>query len=471
MNVYLYKVNKRPNSTYQPLPTAGKSFTCQIKDECSFITPVLRFTPDNLVSGTFSPSAYNYAQIAYWQRFYYITDWTYINGSWEATLSVDVLASFKGEIGSTSAYVVRASSSSDGSVIDTLYPAKTNYDIRSINVATSWYNVAPTGGCYVLGCINYNNNYKVGAVSYYALTSNSLAGVLNYLFTDNIFYSSNIYEIGAGLYKSMFNPFQYIVSCIWFPFSDTAFGLGSNTEHVKVGYWDTGVDGIPVIYLAEKTFATATIPDHPQISRGTYLNYDPYTRMTLYIPPFGSIPVDTNFRTRGNYLYCPVFIDHITGQATLRVNICQDSNHLVDSYPITERTAMFGVPIQLAQVMPDYMASLQAVGNTMGSALTGNLLGAISSAVSAVASQMPRVSTLGTNGSFIECLQYPTLIMEFLQITDEDLTEFGRPLCQVKTLSTLSGYIRCGEDYHSFSATKTETDQINQYLKSGFFYE
>ena len=119
MQIYLYKFNKRPNSTAQPLPTAGKAFTVQIKDECSFITPVLRFTPDNLVSGVFSPVAYNYVQIAYWQRFYYITDWQYINGSWEATLSVDVLASFKAEIGSTSAYVVRAAGASDGSIIDT----------------------------------------------------------------------------------------------------------------------------------------------------------------------------------------------------------------------------------------------------------------------------------------------------------------------------------------------------------------
>ena len=469
MNVYLYKVNKRPNSTSQPLPSTGKVFTCQIKDECSFITPVLRFTPDNLVSGTFSPAAYNYAQIAYWQRFYYITDWTYINGSWEATLSVDVLASFKGEIGNTSAYVIRSASNSDGSVIDTLYPAKTNYSISQVSVATAWYNVAPSGGTYVLGCINYNNANKVGAISYYALTSSGLAGVLNYLFTDNIFYSSNIYEIGAGLYKSMFNPFQYIASCIWFPFADTAFG--STADTVKVGYWDTSVSATVVTSLAEKTYVTATIPSHPQVSRGSYLNYDPYTRMTLYIPPFGAIPLDTNFRTLGNYLYCPVFIDHITGQATIRVNICQDSNHLVEYNTMTERTAMFGVPIQLAQLMPDYVSSLQSVGNIMGSALTGNLLGAISNTVSAVSSQMPKVSTAGTNGSFIECLQYPTLIMEFLQLTDEDNTEFGRPLCQVKTLSTLSGYIRCGEDYHSFSATKTETDQINQYLKSGFFYE
>ena len=469
MQIYLYKFNKRPNSTAQPLPTAGKAFTVQIKDECSFITPVLRFTPDNLVSGVFSPVAYNYVQIAYWQRFYYITDWQYINGSWEATLSVDVLSSFKAEIGNTSAYVVRAAGASDGSIIDTNYPAKTNYDIRKINVATSWYGVAPSGGSYILGCINYNNGGKVGAISYYALNSTQLAALLNYLFTDSIFYSSNISEIGVGLFKSMFNPFQYIVSCIWFPFAAASFGSAS--DNVKVGYWDTGVSATVVSALAQKTFVTATIPDHPQSSRGTYLNYEPYTRLTLYVPPFGSIPIDTNFRSLGNYLYCAVFIDHITGQATIRVSICQDSSHLDEYNVVTERSSMIGVPIQLAQLMPDYVQTLQSGINAVGNVASFNITGALSSLVSAVQSQMPKVSTLGSNGSYIEVLQYPVLTVEFLQLVNEDNTEFGRPLCQIKTISTLSGYIRCGEDDHAFSGTKTETDEINRFLKSGFFYE
>lgn len=469
MQIYLYKFNKRPNSTAQPLPTAGKMFNVQVKDECSFITPILRFSPDNLVSGVFSPVAYNYAQIAYWQRFYFITDWQYINGSWEATLSVDVLASFKAEIGNTSAYVVRAAGASDGSIIDTNYPAKTNYDIRKINVATSWYGVAPSGGSYILGCINYNNGGKVGAISYYALNSTQLAALLNYLFTDSIFYASNISEVGVGLFKSMFNPFQYIVSCIWFPF--TAASFGSASDNVKVGYWDTGVSATVVSALAQKTYVTATIPDHPQLSRGSYLNYAPYSRLTLYVPPFGSIPIDTNFRSLGNYLYCAVFIDHITGQATIRVSICQDSSHLDEYNVVTERSSMIGVPIQLAQLMPDYVQTLQSGINAIGNAASFNITGALSSVVSAVQSQMPKVTTLGSNGSYIEVLQYPVLTVEFLQLVNEDNTEFGRPLCQVKTISTLSGYIRCGEDDHAFSATKTETDEINRFLKSGFFYE
>ena len=469
MQIYLYKFNKRPNSTAQPLPSAGKAFTVQIKDECSFITPVLRFTPDNLVSGVFSPVAYNYAQIAYWQRFYYITDWQYINGSWEATLSVDVLASFKAEIGTTSAYVVRAAGASDGSIIDNFYPAKTNVNITRVSAASSWYAVSPTGGTFVIGVISGKQLGRVGAVVYYALTSAELTSLMNYLFSNNIFNASNISEIGEGLFKSLFNPSEYIVSCMWFPFANTVFG--SSTDEIKIGYYFTGVTAVIVSALAEKTYITATIPNHPQISRGSFLNHAPFTRLTLYVPPFGSIPLDTNFMELGNYLYSPVVIDHITGVATLRVSICADSSHLDESQVLTERSAMLGVPIQISQVMPDYMGTLASIGQATASTLSGNISGAITGVVSAINSQMPKVSSLGANGSFIECIESPLLIAEHLQLADEDNTEYGRPLCKIKTISTLSGYIQCGEDDHSFSATKKETDEINRYMKSGFFYE
>ena len=469
MNVELYKFTKRLNSTARPVPSSGTSFTCELKDETSFINPILKFRPDHLTSGLFSPSAYNYAYIAYWQRYYYITDWKYLNGIWECYLTVDVMASFKTEIGSTSAYIIRSNSASNGNIIDSFYPAKSDVTIQKTNVACAWYNVAPSGGSYILGVINYENGNKIGALNYYALTTSQLSSILNYLFTDNIYNASSITEMGSGLYKSLFNPFQYIVSCLWFPFSTSAFG--SSQADVKVGYWSTGVQGIIVSSLAEKTFVTATIPDHPQLSRGAYLNRAPYTKHTLYIPPFGCIPIDTNFISIGKYLYSAVLVDHITGQATIRVALSPSANNLNEYNIMCERTGMIGVPIQLAQVLTDYVNTLSSATDVISSALSFNLGGVFKGLLSSVESQMPKVSTSGANGSFIETLQYPQLISEFLNIVNENQTEFGRPLCDTRTISTLSGYIQCGEADHAFSGTRAENEEINRNMKEGFFYE
>ena len=469
MNVELFKFTKRINSTAQPAPLSGTSFTCELKDETSFINPILKFRPDYLTSGLFSPSAYNYAYIAYWQRYYYITDWKYINGLWECYLTVDVMASFKSEIGSTSAYIIRSNSASNGNIIDSFYPAKSDVTIQKTNVACAWYNVAPSGGSYILGVINYENGNKIGALNYYALTTSQLSSILNYLFTDNIYNASSISEMGSGLYKSLFNPFQYIVSCLWFPFSTSAFG--SSQADIKVGYWSTGVQGIIVSSLAEKTFVTATIPDHPQLSRGAYLNRAPYTKHTLYIPPFGCIPIDTNFISIGKYLYSAVLVDHITGQATIRVSLSPSANNLSEYNIMCERTGMIGVPIQLAQVLTDYVNTISSATDVISSAMSFNIAGVFKGLLSAVESQMPKVSTSGANGSFIETLQYPQLISEFLNIVNENQTEFGRPLCDTRTISTLSGYIQCGEADHAFSGTRAENEEINRNMQAGFFYE
>lgn len=472
MLVTLYNFPKRPNSTMEPNPSNSTSITLsgfEIKEGTSFLNPTLLISPNIVPGQQFSPTQWNYASIPYWMRYYFIKDWRWSQGIWEVDLTVDVLASFKGSIGDTDAYVVRSATVYDGSIIDTLYPAKTNMQITRVPLISSYYAVAPSGGAYVVGIINYVHTNKVGAVSYYALTSTQFGNLLRYLFQDSIYYASDIEEVGAGLFKSMFDPFQYIVSCIWFPFAPSAFG--SSSSSIKVGYWDTGVNGTVVAALAETTNITCVIPDHPQIARGQYLNRDPYTRLTMYLPPFGSIPLDTSFLSIGNYLNSEIVIDHITGQATIRVAISPSSTQTNKYNIMTERSGMIGVPIQISQIMPDYVSTVKEVGSLAGNIASFNIGGAISNVMSAVQSQMPKVSSSGANGSFVECIINPQLIAEHYLIADENREEFGRPLCSVKRISTLSGYIQCAEADHAFPCTADEKDKINNFLRNGFFYE
>ncbi len=469
MTVTFYNFTKRPNSTARP--TGGTSLTSvQLKEECSFQNPVLKI--GNIVSGTFIPSAFNYVYIPLWSRYYYITDWKYINGIWECYLSVDVLASFKTSIGAINTYIERCASASDGNIIDYFYPAKSNTVITAVNATCSWYNLAYSGFTAILGVINNDTTYKIGAVTYYALTIQELKNIMAYLFSGNIYTASSITEIGEGLYKSLFNPFQYIVSCMIFPFDLQSFAGASVVQtHVKVGYWDTGVNGILMESIYHKGYISATIPDHPQISRGAYLNRAPYTRLTLYVPPFGAIPIDTNIISKGKYLYCPYYVDHITGQITVRVNTCPSNQDLQETNICTERTSQIGVPIQLAQVMADYVNTIGNGVSAVSSLITGNISGAISSALNAIQCQMPTVSTNGANGASMEVLPPPVVMVENLLITDEDNSEFGKPLCANRTISTLSGYIKCANADHAFGGTLSENQSINNYMRNGFFYD
>ena len=466
IQVDFYTFSKKQNSTKQP-NTASVAYNCLLKEPTSALNPTILIAARDLPVATTAPTIYNYAHIGAFQRYYWVTDWVYNGGVWEISLAVDVLASWKTGIGSLSCYVERSSSSYNGSIMDLMYPTKTDFDITHVNVADAWYNVAPSGGTYVLGVINYQSSNNVGAVTYYACTQANLSSVLNFLFGNSIYNASNISEIGVGLYSSFFNPFQYIVSCIWFPFSTVSFG--SSSTDIKVGYWSTGVQAIMVSNLAQKTYVTATIPDHPQISRGSYLNHAPYTKLTLYLPPFGSIPIDTRFLEIGKYLYCGCYVDHITGEATLRVNIAPSSSNLQENKYITERSAVIGVPIQLAQVMTEYSKSPTGF---LGDVLAEGILSILGQSVgSSINCSTPTVTTSGSNGSFVNFIMPAGLIVEHAKLVDEDLADFGRPCMQVKTINTLSGFIKAIEPHIALSITEAESIKIKELMENGFFYE
>ena len=479
MNVLLYKFTKRNNSTLLPTPQdSQKIITCQLKDDTSFLNPVLRLGT-NLTSGVFSPSAYNYCQIPYWERFYYITDWKWINGTWEAYCMVDPLASFKTEIGNTSAYIVRCADSNNfnGNVIDTFYPTTTNASISHVACNPPWHERTFNNGCFVVGIINNDNTTnRMGSVVYYALYNSEFRTLMQYLFSSSIFNASNITEIGEGLYKSMFNPFQYFVSVMWVPFFPNEIAPGSSVE-INVGYWNTGCTGkiISNIILEDGFHSSSALPVHPQISRGDYLNHEPFTRVTAYIPPFGEIPVDTMYMKYGsnNYLYVHYVFDVVTGICEAYLSITNGNTATdADVWNIfTMRNAQLGVPIQISQIMSDYLSSLSGAAGAISNAFSFNIAGIFENIASAVSSAMPKVSNLGSNGTLINIKEPGYVVVENYRQVDVNRTEFGRPLCSTKVINTLSGYIKTGEADHSFSATKTESDAINNYLSSGFFYE
>ena len=478
MIVNFFNFSKRPNSTAEPPgndPTRTTLTDVQLKEETSFLNPTLLISR-NATQSVFNPVMFNYAEIAIWQRYYFITDCRWVNSVWEIDLTVDPLASFKSAIGDTEAYIIRSATTYNTDLIDTFYPGSSHVYITRQGISTDIYGVALGSGCYVVGVINNETSNRVGSVTYYALTNAQLASLLAYLFSGSIYSASNVYDVSEGLYKSMFDPFQYIVSCMWFPIAQTV--IGSTTVNIKVGYWDTGVQGkIASTLIKEwRIVSQSSIRPHPQASRGKYLNRAPYTRLTAYIPPFGEIPIDANYMVYDtNWLYGKLNADFITGIADLRLTITNNytsGGEGFDDYKFcTQRTSQLGVPIQLSQVMTDYVQALSSGASTIASGFAGNIAGIFSGIGNSAASLFPKTSSLGSNGSFLEVAEPPVLVVESVMVADENRKEFGRPLCNTMQIKYLSGYVQCGEEDHAFPCTATEKQMINKHLKDGFFYE
>ena len=492
MEILLYSgFRKRENSTKTPLVTdATRTVTGYLREPCSIMNPVFkieRFPTDA------TPQSFTYAFIGAFSRWYFVKDWSWVDGLWQCSLEVDVLSSFKNDISLSQAYVERSSSEFDGAIQDTWYPTTTNFHTERVNLASSWNGVSPDGGCFVVGIIcnaNRASSQIGGAVTYYVMTPDQMGSLMGYLLgtgflNDNGFPATPTegQQLMQDTAKALINPVQYIASCMWFPVRASDIGDGTN-HPIVLGYYDMDSNVATGQYLQAIIFTMSVsgqIPIHPQApTRGKYLNYAPYTRLSLSVPPFGNIPLDTSFCEIGSYLRCMVWVDPITGKATMRVELHPDSAHSGSGAVVREATAMIGVPIQLAQMTPD---DLSAIGSSLvfatsiASAMSGDIRAgyAVTRGFSAIGntinSLMPQVETQGVNGSFLSTAMSPVLTAQHFIVADEDNDEFGRPLCAIRTLGNLTGFVKCKDAHVDFSCYKEEKSRILNYLLTGFFME
>ena len=497
LHLNLYKqFAKKENSTKQPTnQTLTLGIQGILKEPCSIMTPVVKI--ERLTSDAM-PFDYTYAKWVEAGRFYFIEDWVWQDGLWEVHMKEDVLATFKTQIGAETEYVLRTDSTTNfnGEIIDTTYPATTDIVTNSYSLPNI-FTTDITVGCYIVGIISGGQQNAVGAISYYAMDSSQFGALKNKLFSNDNLEIMGIIDSGGQalvtdlsqeVLKTLYNPYQYIVSCIWFPFGKNAITTKTTVSAIKIGWWEYPLSGdrlyAQTLEIGNEQFS---ITAHPQASRGSYLNYSPYTKRTL-IGRFGTVAVDNSCFVVGNKINISYMVDLITGQCYTRIAVRNESVNPPAEKLIAERNFLLGVPIQIAQVGTDYLGTaVQAIGavqsgiggmwkgfassGTIGGAIGGAIAGAASGIYNTLETAMPQVETGGQNGSFLAPVNNTHVVEQFFQIVDEDIHHRGRPLCELKQLNTLSGFILCAEGELDISCYDNERKEIVKHLTSGFFWE
>jgi hypothetical protein len=255
---------------------------------------------------------------------------------------------------------------------------------------------------------------------------------------------------------------------MWYPFD-----VPTMNGDVDCGWWNVSGSGLARVSTLEwGTNFNITIPKHPKTSqRGEYLNLLPYSRYRLEAGPWGIIPLDNFNLLDDTSLTCDYKVDLMTGSGRLNIQY-RDKVAYESIY-----TTQIGVPVQLGQNMMN-QGALMGTGtgaiNTISSAITGDVggmlfkgLGAIGNAV---ASTQAIPSTLGSNGTMSFNNGFG-ILADFLDVADDNNVENGRPLCAVRTVSTLSGYMICENADLDTSASPAEKEQILSNLNTGFYYE
>lgn len=505
MNITFYQFSKRTNST-KIVNVAGTTLTCELKGTATIFNPSLVI---KAVPVAWNP-IWNYCYIPGFDRYYFVDNWTWLNGVWECSLVCDVLASFKTDIGNMSEYVLRSSYESDGTITDTAYIAKTTVQTHMTMLPEFFVRVM-TGGFYIIGIVGKESTATQGAITYYQMSADEMARLRAYLLSDTFLTDQGLSNLAnfipADATKVIYNPYQYIVSCMWFPLPMSAIDSSRKTSvsTIDFGWWNTGTGFSAYRLDSNVPFYTRTedivLTSHPQITRGSYMNHSPYTSRVLRLSPFSEVQLPDSYFDTGDKLRIIFQCEFISGMGNIELHaIRPNGDGVTDRMLITRLSQKIGVDIQLAQVGTDYFgAYTQNLSDTnyewdnswgqlgsvdlssySGAARSGWNLGSGFAKADAyktaamgnyLKAKAPQLLTAGSNGSLLSLGQNNYLCETFYISVDDDNAQIGKPLCKVRTLNTIPGYIVVMNPDVSLACFEVERTLITEFLANGFFYE
>lgn len=459
-NVTLYPSFSKPKNSTK-IPSGGETFPCLMVEPCGVINPRISFNQGN----NWNPSSYNYAYIPDFGRYYWVVEWTFERGRWYVTLSVDALASWKNNILSETEYVVRSASSVTPTVIDNLYPALQSFSFTNSDKQI-WPVKTLASGCYVVGILGGGDG-TTGGVSYYIANGKLLQNLMNAIMLSPSWMGVPE-EISEDLMKCLVNPLQYLTSVMWFPIDADSWGNSASVPYVgwwkpNVGLLDYGGD-----YVLEGTLGTRA--SHPQAgSNRTYLNYSPYTRVSAYIPPFGTITLNPDQFPPNKSIPYRIVVDGISGMGYLE--IAGEGGAIYMS-------AKVGVDLSVGQETSN---SGTMAGTVLGSVGSSPLLnshpfdkavGAVFSGIGDVLSVLnPQFTNIMQSSGTSAYVYNAYLVQEFVNTVSTDNEHLGSPLCKNVLLSSLSGFTQCLDPDVNIPCTDAEHDMIASYMSGGFYIE
>ncbi len=525
-----YRFAKRGNSTLVPTDSPGEFIqrTIKINDAgSSILSPAIRVElgANNLLQC-------NYCYIDAFNRYYYISDWHFnADGTWTAFCTVDALGSYSASIKGSAGYVGRAAGTYDEDIIDAFYPAKSEFLTKFISYPTG-LDADLGDGCFILGIVSADAP-NCGAVSYYLLDANELTTLVQKLVgvgsgASSVDFST-VDSITGDVLKSLVNPFQFVVSCKWFPFDPDLITLYSQpqTGTIKVYNWDSGINPKKLAQsevLIENEYVPLKVNEYvvtnPQtevqsiaidntIDMADYPQAAPYTSYSM-ITPWGTFDLDSNIMRdlmkESDYskrkIKTTLRVNLISGTATLIIDTSHLSIAKTDAgqptatgslaenrfHEFLRREVDLAVDIPLSQVSFDYvsiaksgLAAVGAAGNIGGwiSNPVGTAADVASSTIDAVAGAMSpsAQSSTGAAAAITADIQRISIQTISYKTIGKAPLMFGRPL--KKAVSQLSSVVSSGAtfvkvDYSEFSNSDcldAERESIIAALKDGVYLE
>lgn len=441
MTASFYSLNKRENSTKQPTST-GTDLTITLKQGTDIDSPTFILSTN--------PMSFNY--LSWDGNYYFIRSKRYIhNQTFEIDCEIDVLATYKASIKSSTQYILRTSvgSLADYNLIDNLYPTKGTPTVYH----SSYTPGTDVTGHYVLMTISGS-----GIVYYALLPSDFQSFLTNIYMQDQDSLWSTIEGAGSSMVRNFLNVDQYIIGCKWVPYPKVTTG---STRELKLGYWGTGDYYTEYFNFTSLTNNTKTITLHPTTEASkAFMNCSAYHSLQIYIPGCGSYAVDYAKLKGANSCKVTYKVD-VLGNITGKILNSDDD-------VLTVISGSLGQDVPVSSRSVNAVAVAGGIGNVISGIATGDLGQIVSGAQAAV----PDVNTKGAVSSYNYEDDYLNIhaVESVYDISPQSPAIQGYPSMKTSTLSS-DGYYLIKDAQVDFAADLDEKQKLVSFMEGGFYIE
>ena len=459
MNIKVWSdFTKRKNSTKQP--TGGTQKTVVIKEECSLENPVFILN---------EPVA-SYTYVEAFGEYFFVTDVVNLDGHRsEVHCTLDPCATHKSGIIGYTAFVERAASSYDPYINDPLLTAQQDI-IRESRIAT---NLSIFGtGCYIAEVLNKNDGI--------ALYVTPDLSPYKQLLTPSCYNASDISDWIDSKIAQAFDLDVYIGSIKWVPFD--ASDIGTSTNSFYIGPVDVGVPASYTIRKVSQSFYTRSTVSLSLFSQNLFNDFrdcNPrFTQYNLCLPGVGVVDLDSAVIGSAIHNSRPINVDIEIDLVSGDVSYYLSADSYRSYFARYKGNVSVNVPI--GKSVSDMTQSISMVaggvaGGAVSAGVPGAIIGGIVGLVNAVHNELtPQTSMVGGSGNKAELYgTSSSLVLSRRQYGAKDYptTVAGRPLYQNTLLSTLSGFIKCGNASVPLNCRDADREVINNYLNTGIYIE
>lgn len=448
---YWTSFSKRKNSTKQP--SGGTEVVVTLKQGTTIETPTFILTDAN---------AFNIVYVSAFGHYYFVSDIKFVhNNTFEVACNQDVLATYKTNIGATSAYILY-DTDANFEIPDDRLSVETTPQVNTTGVAfRSDYSAA---GTFI---VTLTGTEGVGT---YAVPESTLSRLMPDITTvyDSYIQSSDPFGAIVAAGKQLVGSgslAQNIRDVRWIPFTVTTGGVNT----LKVGMYTVYSDGgVPLggrLITNRLVTLTADAPIPWRWTGVDWRNSDPYTQISMYIPYVGTVSYPTSVLKGATYIHVESCLDTFTGDLAIRT--------YANGATIGTYGAQTGVIIPLGSAGLNPSGVVNSVIGAAASVASGSALGVVSSAINACQPLSQSVGGISnaSGAGLNQNIQVTAVTHAPVETPSGISAPLGTPSCQVKTISSLSGYVQCQGASVSISGPDMDRDEINSFLNSGFYYE